>query len=83
MQTKHFMIHSLSIHLFFIGFIREVIKKHYFKSFTGLTVQQFDHVYDKEIAKNITNMRCNARPKNIKKELCVLQRWTFLIRPKK
>ena len=28
-----------------------------FKSFTGLTIQEFDNIYDKEIAKRYENMR--------------------------
>jgi hypothetical protein len=45
-----------------------------FKSFTaGLTVQEFDEIYDKEIAKNIPNMRYNAYPKEkAEKETLVL-----------
>src|SRR5437870_1560336 len=36
----------------FIAFIREVSRKPFlFKSFTGLTIQEFDDIYDKEITK--------------------------------
>ena len=42
---------SSSIYPFF-AFIREVIQKTLlFKSFTGFTVQEFDDIYNKEIAK--------------------------------
>jgi hypothetical protein len=39
-----------------------------FKSFTGLTVQEFDDIYNKKIAKKYTNMRYNDYPKEKKIE---------------
>ncbi|MDQ6723436.1 MAG: transposase family protein [Thermoproteota archaeon] len=34
-----------------------------FKSFTGLTLQEFDDIYNKEITKNIISMRINGYQK--------------------
>jgi hypothetical protein len=42
-----------------------------FKSFTGLTITEFDDIYDKGIIKNTKNMRYNgyhAKEKKIEKE---------------
>ena len=39
-----------------------------FKSFTALTVKEFDDIYDKEITKNMTNMRYSGYPKGRIKE---------------
>ena len=39
-----------------------------FKSFTGLTVKEFDDIYDKEIAKRYESTRYNDYPKE-KKEI--------------
>jgi hypothetical protein len=41
-----------------------------FKSFTGLTVQEFDDIYDKEISKDMPNMKFTGYPneKKIEKE---------------
>jgi hypothetical protein len=45
-----------------------------FKSFTGVTVQEFDDIYDNDIIKNIKSTRYNVYPieKIIEKERLVL-----------
>ncbi|MGN6623685.1 MAG: hypothetical protein ACTHKK_06055 [Candidatus Nitrosocosmicus sp.] len=44
-----------------------------FRSFTHLAVQQqFDDIYDKEMAKDMTDIKFNAYPKKIEKKK---QRW--------
>jgi hypothetical protein len=39
-----------------------------FKSFTGLSVQAFDNIYDKEITKRYKRYEIHVYPKNIEKE---------------
>jgi hypothetical protein len=36
-----------------------------FKSFTGLSVQEFDDIFNKEITKNMLSMRYNIYPKEM------------------
>jgi hypothetical protein len=46
-----------------------------FKSFIGLTVQEFDNIYNKKIAKNMKNTRASgyhAKEKKTEKERLVL-----------
>jgi hypothetical protein len=44
-----------------------------FKSFTGLSVQAFDNIYDKEITKRYKRYEIHIYPKNIEKEKQVQQ----------
>jgi hypothetical protein len=39
-----------------------------FKSFTGLTIKEFDDIYNKEIIKRYYNMRLSVYPKEKKME---------------
>jgi hypothetical protein len=42
-----------------------------FKSFAGLTIREFEDIYDKKIVKKYANMRYNAYPKKAEKETWV------------
>ncbi len=75
MQTALWTLISYQSVLWLLSYNRLSIKPILFKSFTGITVQEFDNVYNKEIAKRYEKQRYNAyhaKEKKIEKESLVL-----------